>query len=337
MDTDMEFKVPKDHKHNYKSSNKKYPLYRSWSKSFDRYPPITSPFNISSPFENIIKHSISIPDIPSSDSSNPHNNSPPVSKKLYIGNLPKTCNSPTVSKKLYIDNLPLKCITKESVELSNITVPVSIKKVMESKLSFSTNNISNPDINKFVTNDFNHTNSIRYKKMNTSYNIIGFIVNVHDATNFDIDLDMSHELHQQYQDVISNKYTYQDLEPDFIENPDFQKLITLNPKIGITYRCRLKGIGINQSSSSSNHYWKSNQMCIEVKQLMDRTDGWVICSVSDVDVYQRLLVDIVMETPTESINLRNYLLSRMVNESNPIFYPYSSKRYRNKCHKKHNS
>lgn len=307
--------LQKAHKHDQVRKQlpfyKRYPLYQTWSKS-DTYPLVTSPFEIASPFENLTQPKD--PTIPS----------------LTLIKKTLTPSTTLFSKSIHIDDLPLKCITKESVELSNLGIPVSIKKVMESKLAFSSNNIFNPDTSPDLTSH----KVIRYKKMNTSYNIIGFIVNVHDATNFDIDLDMSPELHQQYQDVISNQYTYQDLEPDFIENPDFTKLATLNTKIGITYRCRLKGIGINQSTTTSNHYWKSNQMCIEVKQLMDRTDGWVLCTVSDVDVYQRLLVDVIMETSTESINLRNYLLARMANEPNPIFYPYSSKRYRNKTQKK---
>jgi hypothetical protein len=298
---------------------KRYPFYQPWTKS-DTYPIITSPFELVSPFETVARET----DLKIGPKTETSSKSVPLIKKTM---------GPLASKSIHIDDLPLKCITKESVELSTLGIPVSIKKVMESKLAFSSTNIFNPDLNGLEA-DLDHSGStqnkvIRYKKMATATNIVGFIVNVHDATNFDIDLDMSPELHQQYQDVISNQYTYQDLEPDFIENPDFTKLATLNPKIGITYRCRLKGIGINQSSTSSSHYWKSNQMCIEVKQLMDRTDGWVLCTVSDIDVYQRLLVDISIETSNESINLRNYLLARMANETNPIFYPYSSKRYRN--------
>ncbi len=243
------------------------------------------------------------------------------------------------SVKFPIDDLPLKCITKESLTLNPIILPrdllhpvgsessIPIKKIMESKLSFN----SNPDI------EFEHLTSNKinkYKRMKEHKNIIGFIVNVHDATNFDIDLDISPEQHKAYQDVISNEYSYQDLDPDFIENPDFSKITIFKPLVGKTYRCRLKGIGINQFPTTSNHLWKSNQLCVEIKQLIDRTDGWVICDISDIDVYQRLLVDVSIVTSTETINLRSYLLSKMINDPNPIFYPYSSKRYRHKIPKR---
>jgi hypothetical protein len=167
----------------------------------------------------------------------------------------------------------------------------------------------------------------RYQRMREIHNIIGFIVNVHDATNFDIDLEIPPELHEKYRDVISNQYTYQDLDSDFLENRDLNKRTQIEPTIGTTYRCRLRGVGISQLSSNI-HTWKSNQMCVEVKQLIDRTDGWITCTLSDIDVYQRLLVDIVIHTCNGPINLRDYLLSRMEGEENPIFYPYSGKRDR---------
>ena len=167
--------------------------------------------------------------------------------------------------------------------------------------------------------------SNKYQRMREIKNITGFIVNVHDATNFDIDLEISPELHEKYRDVISNQYTYQSLEPNFLENPDFNQ-IKIKPEVGTTYRCRLKGVGINQLACS-DHTYKSNMMCVEVKQLVDRTDGWVICNLSDIDVYQRLLVDIIINTINGPINLRDYLLNRMRSEENPIFYPYSSTKY----------
>lgn len=166
----------------------------------------------------------------------------------------------------------------------------------------------------------------RYQRLREVKHIIGFIVNVHDATNFDIDLNISPELHERYRDVISNQYTYKDLDGDFLENPNLDRIIEIIPEVGTTYRCRLRGVGINQLSPAT-HIWKTNQMCIEVKQLIDRTDGWVTCCLSDIDVYQRLLVDIIIHTSNGAINLREYLLSRMEEDPNPIFYPYSGKRH----------
>jgi hypothetical protein len=164
--------------------------------------------------------------------------------------------------------------------------------------------------------------------------IIGFIVNVHDATNFDIDLDISPNIHEKYGDVISNQYTYRDINTDFFEIHDLNKSTQIESSIGTTYRCRLRGVGINQLSQQI-HTWKSNQMCVEIKQLIDRTDGWITCTLSDIDVYQRLLVDIIINTCNGPIDLREYLLDRMKDDDhreNPIFYPYSGKKdFIHKC------
>jgi hypothetical protein len=76
-------------------------------------------------------------------------------------------------------------------------------------------------------------------------------------------------------------------------------------------------------------------MCVEIKQLIDRTDGWITCTLSDIDVYQRLLVDIIINTCNGPIDLREYLLDRMKDDDhreNPIFYPYSGKKdFIHKC------
>ena len=171
----------------------------------------------------------------------------------------------------------------------------------------------------------------RYQRMKEIHNVIGFVVNIHDATNYDIDLDISPELHEKYRDVISNQYTYKDLGNNFITKPDFSKLNEIIPEVGTTYRCRLRGVGINQLPQFE-HIWRSNLMCVDVKQLIDRTDGWVFCTLSDIDVYQRLLVDIIIFTCNGPINLKEYLLSKMENEENPIFFHYSGKRERTLSH-----
>jgi len=71
--------------------------------------------------------------------------------------------------------------------------------------------------------------------------ILGYVVNVHDAVNYDIDLFLDEELRKRYWNVITNTYTYQD------EDLNSSSSNPHAPMIGTTYRCRLKGIGINQS------------------------------------------------------------------------------------------
>lgn len=180
-------------------------------------------------------------------------------------------------------------------------------------------------LSKFEDNPrrFKKKGSTKYQKLKEIKYVKGFIVNVHDATNYDIDLQIPPDLRDKYNFVVNNKYTYQDLDENFYKKPDL-KMISMDPKIGKTYRCRLRGIGINNRSTPED-MWKIKQMFVNVKQLIDRTDGWAVCTLSDVDVYQRLLVDIVIYTSEGAIDICDYLLSMTTHENNPIFYRYSGK------------
>lgn len=170
----------------------------------------------------------------------------------------------------------------------------------------------------------------QYHRLREVSGIVGFVVNIHDATNFDIDLQLPSSIKHKYCTVITNQYTYKDLGNQYVINPSSILEDTVILEVGTTYRCRLRGIGINQLPSSV-HTRKSHNATLNVKQLIDRTDGWVSCTLSDIDVYQRLLVDICVHTSTNDgcVNIKNYLLEKMQEESlgeMPIFYPYTRER-----------
>lgn len=176
---------------------------------------------------------------------------------------------------------------------------------------------------------------LKYHKMQEIHNVIGFVVNVHDPTNFDIDFKFEDDkTAYKYCHVISNKYTYTDLTDNFKLSAscdseadasyDIEKLMDNNfpgLKTGTAYRCRLRGIGIQQNQIPS-HKWRSNQLKLEIINLIDRADGWITCNLSDIDVYKRLLVDITINTCNGPIDLCQYLLTRMKGEENPIFFQY---------------
>lgn len=170
----------------------------------------------------------------------------------------------------------------------------------------------------------------RYQKLPEVYGVVGFIVNIHDATNFDIDLQIPPEFKERYKDVISNQYKYVDLEDKFMEINKLEMVNKLESCIGTTYRCRLRGIGINQMFHNG-YLWKSNQITVNIKKLIDRTDGWVTCNLSDIDVYHRLLVDININVDKKNINFKDYLLTQMDGQENPIFYSYLAKKGTYNC------
>jgi len=168
------------------------------------------------------------------------------------------------------------------------------------------------------------SNLCKYQRLRDISGIRGYVVNIHDATNFDIDLTINPSILYNYKDVICDTYTYSDYTLHDIGSIDPKKLPT---KVGTTYRCRLRGIGVRKIVSKAQ-YSKSYQMCNDIKKLIDRADGWIICTISDIDIYNRILIDVIIHIPNGIINLRDFILNKSRLSSNSIFYPYSSGKYR---------
>lgn len=128
----------------------------------------------------------------------------------------------------------------------------------------------------------------------------GFVVNVHDAMNFDIDINIPDFLKIKYQNSYKTEYFYKQYDREFMETPFFK-----NKKIykSYAYRCRIKGLSTNKSVSYN--------IINEIKQLFDRLDGKVYCVLNNIDIFNRILVDIYFYLPEVNniINLKDYLLS----------------------------
>ena len=127
-----------------------------------------------------------------------------------------------------------------------------------------------------------HNKYIHYP--NTPW-VVGYVVNVHDALNYDIDLYLPDEIRSRYLNakhkdernvVILNKYSYVDVDDNDVN------------KDRLTYRCRLKGIGLKCHKS----YKLQRNAHIEMMRRIDRQNGWVYVTVSDIDIYQRILVNL---------------------------------------------
>lgn len=112
---------------------------------------------------------------------------------------------------------------------------------------------------------------------------LGYILNIYDAINFDIGLeDIS------FRGVLSEKYTYKQDGREFL---------------GISYRCRLKGLEYKPNVRYSLEYKQSK---MDVVKLIDRLNGWMICRWFSVDTYKRLIVQLT--NPVTDELLTNYLL-----------------------------
>lgn len=129
--------------------------------------------------------------------------------------------------------------------------------------------------------------------------IDGFIVNIHDPTNCDIDFgDETNQLLRK-RGLIANPYTYLDLN-------------TGENKESVSFRCRINGVGKKKKTKASG------KITSLINSLINRSDGWVKCRIVSIDTYSRILTDIFIMLPDGNINLAEYL---MENDKN-TYFPY---------------
>jgi hypothetical protein len=123
---------------------------------------------------------------------------------------------------------------------------------------------------------------------------LGYILNIYDAINFDIGLEDI-----TYRGILCEKYHYRQHEKDCT---------------GISYRCRLKGIEYKPNVKYTADYKKSK---LDIVQLIDRLNGWMVCRWFSVDTYKRLIIQLT--DPITDENLSSYLLEK---------FPDTFQRYR---------
>ena len=141
----------------------------------------------------------------------------------------------------------------------------------------------------------------------------GFVVNVYDPLNYDIDIVL---LDKEYKmKVIHNNYCYKNVLQDGTLSLEYSSC---------SYRCRLNGIEINNKHYSKHHV---KQMMVEIKKLVDREDGWVNCIIYGVDIFNRLLVDIIL--PHLNIDLCQYILNKSAMLTNTLYLKYHPKKILN--------
>lgn len=123
---------------------------------------------------------------------------------------------------------------------------------------------------------------------------LGYILNIYDAINFDIGLE---EI--TFRGILCEKYSY---KQDHRESS------------GTSYRCRLKGLEYKPNVKYSPEYKKSK---MDVVQMIDRLNGWMVCRWFSVDTYKRLIIQLI--DPITEENLANYLMDK---------FPDTFQRYR---------
>lgn len=152
--------------------------------------------------------------------------------------------------------------------------------------------------------------ALRMKKSVGRKRFWGYVVNVFDPINFDIDLifpsDVSPDLIQQYSMAITNVYTYRNMNTENEDFTNFNEDFNEEIEEGSTYRCRLKGVGIQRlekgSEGRSEKARLSREAHIAMIRQIDRQNGWVLVEISAVDIYRRLLVTIFDPITGDNLN-----------------------------------
>lgn len=127
---------------------------------------------------------------------------------------------------------------------------------------------------------------------------IGFVVNVFNAVNYDIDIfNGEPENDTDYHGV----YTFDDGEGIISR--------------GKTYRCRMYGV-LKRRGSGRND--EANRVMNIIKHIINKTNGWVMVKYFGRDKFDRILVELYNPINGECFNevVRNY---------NNIYFPYSDK------------
>lgn len=122
----------------------------------------------------------------------------------------------------------------------------------------------------------------KYRHILNTNLVWGFVVSIHNSINYDIDLQFEDfDVAEKYRDVISGSYQYLKSHREKI---DFENCV---PITGTAYRCHIRGIDtVKKQPKNSVNY--------EIIRLINLSDGWVLCTLGDIDIYGRLLVDIVI-------------------------------------------
>lgn len=126
-----------------------------------------------------------------------------------------------------------------------------------------------------------------YKRCSPVHGCVGFVAHAQDPANYDIEIHLSTPLRRRYSDAVVSPFTYTFLpDSDFVAGHDPSKIREL---VGYTYRCRLRGVGTLDPLHPRAH---QRRLMAQINRLLDASDRYVEVSVSDLDIHQRILVDI---------------------------------------------
>ncbi len=136
----------------------------------------------------------------------------------------------------------------------------------------------------------------------------GFIVNIHDPINFDIDFDV--EIERFFINAIKKNYQYISLNKVDILQDIEDNILKKELKKGKTFRCRLKGVTINRNFNRRELNMNSGKILQELRNLINSCDSWVTCDIYDIDIHNRLLINLKIEFDNKTVDIKDFILAR---------------------------
>lgn len=116
---------------------------------------------------------------------------------------------------------------------------------------------------------------------------LAYVVVIRDSLNFHLDIYWPEKIKQKYESVIN--YTY-DFRSEELGSGVFSRQ---------AYSCHLKGVEL---MCNEDEYCAAKEAHSFMTKKLAKTNGWVLVSVSDIDVYRRILVTLFDVVTRQNIN-----------------------------------
>lgn len=136
---------------------------------------------------------------------------------------------------------------------------------------------------------------VSYQKLPQSHiTYLAYVVAIRDPLNFHLDIYWPSNVAERYSNALKYEYSFVSEELDN------------NVHVRSTYSCHLKGVEIvsddDQQSNPSVHTSNMKEAYILMSKCILRSGGWVLVSVSDIDIYRRVLVNVFDVISRQSLN-----------------------------------
>ena len=138
---------------------------------------------------------------------------------------------------------------------------------------------------------------VSYQKLPQTYtSYLAYVVAIRDPLNFHLDIYWPEDIAERYSTALKYDYTFVSEELDDQIN------------VRYVYSCHLRGVEIISSGNNDSqpsidlHTINMKEAYILMSKRILRSGGWVLVSVTDIDVYRRILVNVFDVVTRQSLN-----------------------------------